>query len=113
MAIGANDAGNDIADHHAIAHLRNGRVIMLAEYLERGILEYRRLRLLRDLYSSGLRLALHVLGARCIAELAPRRHGALPRPLDAAIGINAGRRAKLAGALLIRDRSSHLIGSLA
>src|SRR5262249_37416682 len=39
MAIGAHDASDDVADRHAIAHLRNRRVVVLAEHLERAVLE--------------------------------------------------------------------------
>jgi len=46
MAIGADDAGDDVADRHAIAHLRNRRVVVLAEHLERAVLELGGLRLL-------------------------------------------------------------------
>src|SRR5262245_42776721 len=45
MAIGADDAGDDVADRHAIAHLRNRRVVVFAEHLERPVLELGSLRL--------------------------------------------------------------------
>ena len=108
MAVGADHAGDDVADPHAIAHLGDGRRVVLPEDLERAVLEFRRLR--RDggdLRRRGVGLARHVLGAGRVAERAPCRHRPLPGPLDPGIRIEAGRDRELAGAGFIRIRASH------
>src|SRR5580698_5294269 len=37
VAVGADDAGNRVADRHAVLHLRNRGLVMLAKDLERTI----------------------------------------------------------------------------
>jgi hypothetical protein len=54
-----------------------------------------------DLRSRFLSLTLKLFLPRRITIGAPRRHRPLTRALDPAIGINAGRKAELAGAVLI------------
>src|SRR6201999_4599124 len=39
VAIRAQDAGDGVTDRHAIAHLRQRAVLMLAEHLDRAVLE--------------------------------------------------------------------------
>src|SRR5262249_6232653 len=100
MAVGADHAGHDIADRHAILHLGNGGRIMLAKNLERRVLEAFVLRAqVRDLGFRSLRLARQMLLARRIAIETP---GGLAAALaDPRIRIDAGRKAKLPGTLLI------------
>jgi hypothetical protein len=98
VPVGADDAGDHVADAHGVAHLGDGRFVVAAEHLERAVAELRWLRLARDVGRRGIGLSLHVLGARRIAEGAPERHGALPRPLDPCIGVEAGCASKLARA---------------
>jgi len=43
MAIRADDASDNIANCHAIAHLRYGRIVMPAKYFERAVPELRQL----------------------------------------------------------------------
>jgi hypothetical protein len=39
VAVGADDAADDVADRHAIAHLGQGGVVVLPEDFERRVLE--------------------------------------------------------------------------
>jgi hypothetical protein len=90
MAIGADDAGDDVADRHAITHLRNRRVVVLAEQLERAVLELGSLRLFGCDPIRGVRdLPRQVLFAGGITERAPDRHQPLAWPLDSAVGVQA------------------------
>src|SRR5262249_19107057 len=87
MAIG----GDDVADRHAIAHLRNRRVVVLAEHLERPVLELGGLRLFGcDRIRGVSGLPRQVLFARGVTERAPDRHRPLAWPLDSAVGVEAG-----------------------
>jgi len=91
MAIGTDDAGDDVADRHAIAHLRNRRVVVLAEHLERPVLELGGLRLFGgDRFRGVSGLPRQVLFARGVTERAPGRHRPLAWPLDSAVGLEAG-----------------------
>jgi uncharacterized protein (DUF849 family) len=68
----------NVADRHTIAHLRNRRVVVLAEHLERAVLELRGLRLFGcDRIRGVSGLPRQMLFARSITERAPDRH----RPL--------------------------------
>ena len=90
MAIGADHAGDDVADRHAIAHLRNRRVVVLAEHLERAVLELGGLRLIGcDRIRGVSGLPRQMLFARGITERAPDRHRPLAWPLDSAVGVEA------------------------
>jgi hypothetical protein len=109
VPIGTDHAGHDVADRHAIAHLRDGCFVVLAEDFERAILKFRCLRCYsRNLGCRSRSLSRHVLGARRIAERAPGRHRPLAGPLDPGIRIEAGRARQFAGAVLIGVRASHL-----
>src|SRR6185437_17147620 len=44
MTVGADHAGDDIAHRHAVFHLRHGGVVVPAEYLQRAVLKFFRLR---------------------------------------------------------------------
>src|SRR5262249_40492083 len=91
MAIGAHDAGDDVADRHAIAHLRNRRVVGLAERLGGAVLELGGLRLFGGDRIRGVNgVPRQMLFARNITESAPDRHRPLAWPLDSAVGVEAG-----------------------
>jgi hypothetical protein len=108
MAVRTDDAGHNIADAHAVAHLRNRSFVVLAEHLQRAVLKFRPLRLHRCNAGRGVRrLAHQMLLARGIAIGAPRRHRAHARALNAAVGIDSGGAAKLASSFLMRIRASH------
>jgi hypothetical protein len=108
MAIGADDAGDDVADRHAIAHLRNRRVVVLAEYLERAVLELRGLRLFGYDRIRGVRgLPRQVLFARGITERAPDRHRPLAWSLDSAVGVEASFAGHFTRTLLVWIGSVH------
>src|SRR5262249_52321507 len=108
MSIGADDAGDGVADAHAIAHLRQRRLVMLTEHRERAVLKFGPLRLQRSDTGRGRRGLLQqmFLPGR-IAIGAPSRHRAHARPFAAAVGIDPSRTAKLAGAFLIRVGAAH------
>ena len=102
MTVRADHAGDDVADRHAVAHLRNRGLVVLAENLERAVLEFRGLRRSRGDARGGVRgLTRHVLGARGIAKRAPDRHRALAGTIDPDVGIEAGGSRQRAGALLV------------
>jgi hypothetical protein len=101
VAVGAERAGDDIADAHAIAHLRDRAFLMRAEHFERAVLILRRLR--RQLDRS--RLLDEMLLPRRVAERAPGRHAA---PFaDARIRIDPRRDGELAGARFMAIRLAH------
>jgi len=105
MTVGADCTGDDVADAHAVPHLRDGGLIVLSEDLQRRLLEFRRLRRQFDRQCGGL--TREVLGARGIAKRTPHRHGALAGPLDPGIRIKASSGGEFAGALFVRVRSAH------
>jgi hypothetical protein len=110
MAIGADNAGNDVADRHAIAHLRNRRVVVLAEHLERAVLELRGLRLFGwDRIRGVSGLPCQVLFARGVTERAPDRHRPLAGPLDSAVGVEAGFASHFPRTLLVWIGSVHAL----
>jgi hypothetical protein len=112
VAVGADHAGHDIADRHAIAHLRDSRFVVAAKDFERAILKFRGLRCDRRNLCCRIRsLARHVFGARRIAERAPCRHRSLAGPLDPGIRIEAGRARQFTGAALVGVGTSHLQAS--
>ena len=104
MSIGADHAGHGIADGHAVAHLGDGRHIVVADHGERTAPILRLLRpKVDDLRRRLPRLVSVQLRACRVTEGAPRRHAALAARLrHAAVGIDAGREGKLAGADLER-----------
>ena len=108
MAVGADHAGDDVADRHAIAHLRDRRVVVLAEHLERAVLVLRCLRLERDIGCNGLRIPRKLLLARGVTKQAPGRHRPLAGPIDLRIGVKPGFDGQSPGPLLV-GIGSHLI----
>ena len=104
VTVGADHAGHGIADRHAVAHLGDRRGIVIADHGERTVPILRRLRPKVDDRRRGLlRLARVQLRARRVAEGAPRGHAAFAARLrHAAVGIDACRDGKLAGAGLGR-----------
>ena len=72
MAVGADDARDHVADRHAVAHLRERRVLVLAEHRQRAVL------VLGACGGSATAacLAGHVLIAGRVAEAAPCGHHA-------------------------------------
>jgi len=74
MAVSADHASHGIADCHAILHLNDCIVIVLAEYLERTILV---LRFLRAQHCNACRRFCGLLGdvlfSGCVSESAPSR----------------------------------------
>ena len=112
MAIGADHAFDDIADRHAVSHLGDGGLIVLAVDLQGRILKARLLwPQVRDLRTGSLRFAAEVLFTSLIAIEAPRR---LATSLaNAGVRIDAGSEAKLARACLIGIRSLHSLPSSA
>src|SRR5262249_30800282 len=110
MAIGADHAGDDIADRHAIAHLRNRRLVVLAEHLERAVLELGGLRLFGgDRIRGASGLLRQVLFARGVTERAPDRHRPLAWPLDSAVGVEAGFAGHFTRTLLVWIGSAHAL----
>ncbi len=110
MAVGADHAGHDIADRHAVTHLLDGRRVVLAEHLQRRVLEALLLRTQhRNLRRGGIGLARELLLAGGVAIQAPGRLAAAFA--DAGIRIDARGEAEFAGALLVGIGSSHCIGS--
>src|SRR5262249_31270647 len=110
MAIGAHDAGDDVADRHAIAHLRNRRVVVLAEHLERAVLELGGLRLFGGDRIRGVNgVPRQMLFARNITESAPARHRRLPWPLVSAVGVEAGSASHFPRTLLVWIGSVHAL----
>src|SRR5262249_34992273 len=108
MAIGADDAGDDVVDRHAIAHLRNRRVVVLAEHLERAVLELGGLRLFGGHRNRGVSgLPRQVLFARRVTARAPDRHRPLAWPHDSAIGVEAGFAGHFPRTLLVSIGSAH------
>ena len=109
VAVGADHAGHDVADRHAIAHLSDSGFVVLAEDFERAILKGRCLRCdRRNLCCRSRGLSRHVFGARRIAERAPCRHRPLAGPFDPGIRIEAGRARQFTGTGLIGVGASHL-----
>src|SRR5262249_60256424 len=110
MAIGAHDAGDDVADRHAIAHLRSRGVVVLAEHLERAVLELGGLRLFGCDHIRGVSgLPRQMLFARNITERAPDRHRPLAWPLDSALGVEAGFATHFPRPLLVGIRSAQSV----
>src|SRR5262249_54413138 len=108
MAIGAHDAGDDVADRHAITHLRNRGVVVLAEHLERAVLELAGLRLFGCDRIRGVRgLPRQVLFARGVTERAPGPYRPLAEPLDSAVGVEAGFAGHFTRTLLVWIGSAH------
>jgi hypothetical protein len=102
VAVGTDHPGNDAADRHAVAHLRNSRRIALAENLERrGFVLLCLCRDGGDLHCRVGLLACHMLGSRRVTERAPGRHRSLARPIAAAVRIEACGDHQFAGALLV------------
>ena len=102
MAVGADHAGDDVADRHAVLHLRDRGRLVLAEDLQRAVLVLGGLRRNpRDVRTRRGCLTRQMLGARRIAERAPQRHGSLARTLDARIGVEPGRDGQGPRALLV------------
>ncbi len=99
VAVGADHAGDDVADGHRVAHLRQRAFVVIAEHLERRVLEFGRLGRQGGRGRSGL--GSHLLLARCVSIGAPRRHRTLTGTLDPAVRVDAGSNAKLARANLI------------
>src|SRR5262249_61190405 len=99
---------DDIADRHAIPHLRNRRVVVLAEHLERAVLELGGLRLFGgDRFRGVSGLPRQVLFARDVTERAPDRHRPLAWPLDSALGVEAGFASHFPRTLLVWIGSVH------
>src|SRR5262249_48088904 len=110
MAIGADDAGDDVANRHAIAHLRNRRLVVLAEHLERAVLELGGLRLFGcDRIGGVSGLPRQGLFARGVTERATDRHRPLAWPLDSAVGVEAGFASYFPRTLLVRIGSVHAL----
>src|SRR5262249_30844324 len=110
MAIGADDAGDDVADRHAIAHLRNRRVVVLAEHLERAVLELGGLRLFGcDRIRGVSGLQRQVLLASGGAQRDPARHRPLSWPPDFAVGTEAGFASHFPRTLLVWIGSVHAL----
>jgi hypothetical protein len=107
MPVGADDTGDRITDRHAVAHLRDRRIIVLAENLQRAVLILLRLRLERDIGGNGLSVPRKLLLARGIAKQAPGRHRPLAGPVDLRIGVEPGLDGQSPGALLV-GIGSHL-----
>src|SRR5882672_1141622 len=102
VAVSADDAGDDVTDSHAVAHLRNRGFIVVTKDLERTVLELRRLRSNhRDLCRCRRGLPGHVLLAGRVAKRAPCRHRLLAWPLNAGIRIKPSLDSQRAGALLV------------
>jgi hypothetical protein len=102
MAIRADDARHDVPDRHAISHLRQRAVIVLAEHLQGRVLEFRRLGPhRRDAFGRRLSLSRKMLLPRRVSIGAPCRHRAQTRALNPAVRVNAGSKAKLARAGLV------------
>ena len=117
MAVGADHAGDGVADRHAVAHLGDRRLVMLAEHGQRAVPVLRVLRPQVDDLGRGRRLlARVVLGPGGVAERAPQRHAARAAGLlDAAVRIEAGGDRQLAAAefLLVRWAGHGLVPSQA
>src|SRR5882757_7616751 len=107
MPVSANHAGDRVADRHAIAHLRDRRLVVLTEDFQRAILVLRGLRLERDIGGNALRIARQLFLARGIAKQAPRRHRPLAGPVDLRIGVEPGLDGQSPGAFLV-GIGSHL-----
>src|SRR5262245_9849715 len=101
MAVGTERAGDDVADAHAIAHLRDRAVVVRSEHFERTVLVLRRLRRQRD----RLRLLEEILLPRGIAEGAPGRHAA--SFADPRIRIDPRRQSELARTCFVAIRLAH------
>ena len=108
MAVGADHAGDDVADRHAVAHLRDRGIVVLAEHLQRAVLVLRGLRRDGDISRNSLRLPRKMLLARGIAKRAPERHRALAGPIDPGVRVQARFESHGPGAVLIAI-GSHLI----
>jgi len=93
MAVGAHHAGNNVADAHAVTHLRDGCLVMLTEHLQRHVLERRRLR--RQFERR--RFRRHVLAACGIAKRTPGRHHLAARSSYACVRIMACQHGKFSG----------------
>src|SRR5215471_2973384 len=108
MAISADDTADDIAHPHTVAHLSDCRVVVAPEHPQRAVRIPRRLRRIRrDRPLSFQGFGRKMFFARRVTVGAPCRHGSLPRPLNAAVRIDAGGKCKLAGASLVGIGLSH------
>ena len=109
VSVRADDAGHDVAGRHAVAHLRDGCCIVLAEDGQRCVLILRRLRTqVGDLDRGALRFARQMLFARGIAIETPRRLAAAcadPRFRVDACGDTQFTRALLIGISSLHGRS--------
>jgi hypothetical protein len=105
VSVGADHAGNHVPDGHAVAHLGDRGLVVLAENLQRAVLKPRRL---RQQFRCGRNGFLrHMFSARRIAIRAPHRHGTLARLFEPAVGVKSRCSRQLAGALLIGVGSTH------
>ncbi len=105
MAIGANDAGDSIADAHAGLHLRNRAGLVRAQHHQRAVPVGFGLRRKR---CGGLRRrAFLIFGARSITKLAPGRHRPEARPLDAGLRIDTRCKCKRARTIFVFVFLSH------
>jgi hypothetical protein len=90
MTIRADHAGHGIAGRHAVAHLRNRGVVVLAENLEWVVLILRCLWLDCDIGRNRLGFPREMLLAGGIPERAPGRHRPLSRTIDLRSGVEPG-----------------------
>jgi hypothetical protein len=109
MTVSADDAGDDITNQHAIAHLRDCRVVVLTEDLEGTVLELRNLRFFRrDRTRCVSCLPRPMLFACCLAERTPNGHRPLTWPLDSAVGVEAGFAGQFPSASLVWIMPGHV-----
>jgi len=87
----ADHPGDDVADAHAVAHLRQRAFVVVAEHLQRAVLESRRLRRQHGCNRRGFHR--HLLLAGGVAERAPGRH----RPLSWAVDLRVRVETRLDG----------------
>src|SRR5258706_8394850 len=99
MAVRADYASYGISNAHAVAHLGNGRFIVISHDFERAILET--FGLWRKFDSHLCRFSHIVLGACRIAKTTPCGHGPLSWALNTRIWIDTRLYAECAGAILI------------
>ena len=104
MAVGADHAGDHVADRHAVAHLRERAVVVLAEHFQRAVLVLRRL---RRQFDAPPPPCTSMLLPRRVAERAPRRHAAAFA--DAIVRIEPGRDREFARTLFKFVGRSHAV----
>jgi hypothetical protein len=104
VTVGADDAGDDVADRHAVTHLCDGCVLVPAEHLQRRVLEPLLLRpQLRDALGGLADLARQLLLAGSVTVKRPRRLAAAHA--DARIRLDTRGETQLAGTLTVWVRS--------